>query len=140
MASMDARSARKLQCVNRSAMGAVGDILLMQYKEEVKKFLQSPHRVSPGFMTMADVQHVEPTRRCKGRRGKGRCRGRVTLAACVQLCFRCMGQKKSDLYMDILREEEVAIQTMPEEKRDFWRWLHCHGPYPGYASVELGWI
>eukprot|EP00973_Karenia_brevis_P092973 12414972-Karenia_brevis.AAC.1 len=76
-------------------MGLVGHILLKQYRNEVKTFVEPPNRPMPYFLSVDDLQCVSPTGRCKARRGRGRCRGRVSEAACVQLCLRCMERQDS---------------------------------------------
>ena len=76
---MDTDSARALVCAG--SMGPVGDILLQQYVEDVRKRADET-------MFHKDVRPLCPVWRCKHTDKRGRCRGRVTKAAVVQHCLK----------------------------------------------------
>ena len=78
---MDSQSARDLVKASRAPLGPVGKIVLSQYVEAAREQAQAT-------MLYWEVAPMQPTWRCMNTDGRGRCRGRVSEAAVVQLCTR----------------------------------------------------
>ena len=92
---MDSQSARDLVKASMAPLGPVGKIVLAQYLEDAREQAQAT-------MLYREVAPMQPTWRCKNTDGRGRCRGRVTEAAVVQLCARHQFTRVGDTNAAIL--------------------------------------
>ena len=99
---MDLTAAKNLFLCSKNPLGRVGDVIFKDYLEDKRAFALS-HRGIRNYVDYPWARGavlVPPMDRCKERRGRGRCRGRVSGVAVCQFCAyhqeRLAGDKELD--------------------------------------------
>ena len=105
--AMDVETAQAFVAAAKNPLGHCGDILLDGYVEETRRWAR-------GTALFRDIVSgpTFPADRCAERRGRGRCRGRVSRVAVAQLCAYHQTRRTGD---DNIAGARHFVQGLPED-------------------------